>query len=299
MHQSKSPLSIRLAVVAGGDSVADYKATIDRVPNAELAVCSDTVTGLLTQSGHSFDAAVVCTDTENAGRLAELGKHLLLTDTSGDFVQPTIAAYKNVDARLMIEAPLRFRSDVAEVKQTLDAGRLGEPGLLRIHCWETIDVDAESRMFGDIDLAVWFFGSLPNSIYAIARNFGGNPDYLQAHLGFCRGGMALIDRHTSMPTGDDYRSLSLIGSTGAAYADDHHNMQLVYRGDHPAAIKTRMDPTVALEQIREFVNSIRESREPISNAESWLATKTVADAVMRSAELGQAAHWNGDQYEFV
>ena len=42
--------------------------------------------------------------------------------------------------------------------------------------------------------------------------------------------MALIDCAQTLPQGDGYFSLSLIGSTGAAYADSHHNRQLLYGG---------------------------------------------------------------------
>ena len=48
---------------------------------------------------------------------------------------------------------------------------------------------------------------------------------------FPEGGMALIDCSRALqPSCDPYFSLTVIGSTGAAYADDHHNTNLLYKG---------------------------------------------------------------------
>ena len=49
--------------------------------------------------------------------------------------------------------------------------------------------------------------------------------------------MAMIDVAASLPSGGDYFSLTMIGGTGAAYADDHHNMNLLYSGGQPNAIR--------------------------------------------------------------
>ena len=60
----------------------------------------------------------------------------------------------------------------------------------------------------------------------------------------------------TLPEGDGYFSLSLIGSAGAAYADDHHNTQLLYAGGHAAALKTGESEFEELAQLQEFVNAI-------------------------------------------
>src|SRR5206468_777892 len=93
-----------------------------------------------------------------------------------------------------------------------------------------------------LDLAKWIFGGAPTEIFVLGR-IGQNDtlrgaDYVQVHLGFPRGGMALVCVARSLPAGDAYDSLSLIGSTGAAYADDHYQSHLLYRGSAPAALKT-------------------------------------------------------------
>ena len=77
-----------------------------------------------------------------------------------------------------------------------------------------------------LDLANWLFGTPPDRVYARAAE----PGYLQVHLGFSGGGMALIDVSDDLPPGDGYRSVTVIGSDGAGYADDHRNRNLVFGG---------------------------------------------------------------------
>ena len=76
------------------------------------------------------------------------------------------------------------------------------------------------------------FGNKPSEIFGIGRRISGSgttwPDYVQIHLGFPGGGMAIIDYSTSLPQGPGYYFLSMIGSKGAAYADDHNNVNLRY-----------------------------------------------------------------------
>src|SRR5205085_8908378 len=115
-----------------------------------------------------------------------------------------------------------------------------------------------AELFDEIDLACWLFGQPPSEVYAAGRP----PDYAQLHLGFPGGGMALIDYARTLPPGDAYFSLSLIGSAGAAYADDHHNMQLLFGRGHPRALNTGQGDGRLLAQLQEFVTAVAENREP-------------------------------------
>ena len=173
--------------------------------------------------------------------------------------------------RLMVGSPMQFSPAVQAVKQSLEAGHLGEPGLLRIHCWELENVFISGEVFVnkvvvDIELAIEIFGGLPELVYGVGRHsdeqYREGANYVQLHLGFPAGGMALIDR---APTGSEfaeYFSLSLIGSQGAAYADDHHNMNLVFRDTYPAALTASQGALCLLAQLQEFVTAIAEKREP-------------------------------------
>jgi len=125
--------------------------------------------------------------------------------------------------------PKRFSPETITLKQSLDAGELGQLGLLRMHLWNQKETDGLQEMVHAIDLALWFFGDIPEHIHGTASIENG-VKCLLIHLGFKCGGMALIDFTNSLPDGDNYESLSLIGSKGAAYADDHRNRNLFFNG---------------------------------------------------------------------
>ncbi len=140
----------------------------------------------------------------------------------------------------------RFEPAVRAVHESLQAGQLGRPGLLRIHCWMAADVPASPRagkfsepdcredLVAQLDLALWLFGRLPKTVYAAGQ---GEASVLLVHLGFSDGGMAIIDFAWRLPPGGGYYSLHLIGDNGAAYADDHRNVSLLYGGEEPQALR--------------------------------------------------------------
>ena len=93
------------------------------------------------------------------------------------------------------------------------------------------DTDGERRLATDeIDVACWLLGDWPEGVYACALPGveQATSTGVQIHLGFAGGGMALIDVARRNAAGAaDYFAISLIGSDGAAYADDQHNTNLV------------------------------------------------------------------------
>jgi predicted dehydrogenase len=185
----------------------------------------------------------------------------------------------------MIGETLRLLPAVRVVKECLDSGCLGEPGLLRIHWWEPSIALSQSldpllsELTRAIDLACWLFDERPTAVYATGR-----PNYVQLHLGFERGGMALLDHARTLPPGCTYFSASLIGSTGATYADDHHNTQLLFARGGPSALITGQGD---------------ERREIGTAAVEDLRVIQAAEAVSASLTSGQALRWTGQQYELV
>jgi predicted dehydrogenase len=212
-----------------------------------------------------------------------------------------------------VATPRRFLPAVQAVKKSLESGQLGAAGLLRIHRWLPRTAHGAFGMLAaEIDLAVWLFGHPPDSVYAVSRDEAGG--YVQVHLGFPDGAMALIDVAATLPAGDDYYSLSLIGAAGAAYADDHHNMHLLYRGGRPAAMRSEQTTVHRTAVLREFVAAIQIGREaallltsfPLPPGEGRVrgtaaveAALRAADAARRAIETGRAL-WlasQGDGYE--
>ena len=279
-------------------------------------IWADDFDQLLADHGTEFDAVVLHSpgrfQERHCQRAAEAGKHVLADiplALSKDAALKIISSCREAGVCLMVAQPSRFSPSLRTVKESLAAGRLGVAGLVRMHSWRAAEngsgqtgaEDAEhvtktrsllSGVAREIDLVCWLFGGLPNLVYALERNTSPQPqnlEYVQLHLGFAGGGMALIDYSQTLPGGDSYFSLSLIGSTGAAYADDHHNMQLLYGGGHPSALEAGEGDTHLLVQLQEFISSIEEHREPLVTGADAVAVIEVAEAAAASLSTRQAA----------
>ena len=325
---------IRLALIGCCGPIETYAELASRLQNATFVAVADSdrdqarrgaemlrapisaggLDELLNQHADAFDAAVVHTASDTASAdsrsAADGGKHLLVESPlapSLEMADSLIESCAAANVRLMVGQASRFVPAVQTVKSSLESGKLGVPGLLRIHRWESLKTDPaeelQQRAVREIDLANWLFGRPPTDVYAAARTVSSSPhdgpDYVQIHLGFPEGGMAMIDESATISGDEDYFSLSMIGSTGAAYADDHRNMQLLYGGGRPAALKTGQGSLHLLAQLQEFVSAIEESREPaIRGAEGRLALQ-VAAAVAESMNTGRAVRRTGEHYEAV
>ena len=329
---------IRLALLGCG-SAASYAAVSSRLSGAAITAVADanpgvveaarialgatasgvSLDGLLADHGGSFDAVVVDAPAECrsqvAVRAAEAGKHVLvetpiaLSSAEADAV---VDAAMKSGVRLMSGNLGRFAPAGATVREALDSGELGEPGLLRIHRWEPLSTGswptlgkeqgsvAVRNLAADIDLAIWLFGGLPSEVYATGRkvSHGGidQPDYVQVHLGFDGDGMSVIDYSASLSQGPGYNFLSMIGSKGAAYADDHHNVNLVYGNGGTRALGPGQGGGHTLAELQEFADAIHEGRDPAATGADGRSAVLVAEAVAESMCSGRTARLAGGQY---
>jgi predicted dehydrogenase len=341
---------LRLALIGcRAEVVARYARLTQRMPGAKIAAIVDdgaerrqhaaqelnvkhiarSLAELLARHSHDFDAVLIhsppLAHADQAKSAAAAKKHVFVEtplSNSATEAAEIISACRTAGVKLMMGQPSRFLPSVQCLKNSLDSGQLGEPGLLRIHFWEPPDSESSTqsqaltganakilspRLVEKLDLAVWFFGNLPSEVYATGRNSSTGEanafDYLQVHLGFSNsflsGGMALITYTRTMPAGASYDALSLIGSTGAGYADDHDNMHLLYRGAIPHAVKAGEGELHFAVQLCEFVEAIIANREPSISGADGLAAATVADAVRRSLECAGPVLNVGGRYEPV
>jgi predicted dehydrogenase len=304
----------RLAVrLRGGSFTAVVNGDASTAQRTALAlgadVWLDNFDGLLSEHAAKFDAAVI----HWAGpfpallcrRTAEAGKHLLVEGPPGSCDSEVVAACARAGARLMVGQSFRFLPSIQAVKASLDAGQLGEPGLLRIHRWEAPDPHSElmSPVTREIDLACWLFGQRPREVYATARWVSQarfqQPEYVQLHLGFANGGVALIDHAQSLSPGDGYYALSLIGSKGSAYADDHANTQLLFAGGRPQGLLGGQGDSHVLAQLQEFIQAVAENREPLITAADSQRALEVAAAAALSIGRGLSVSWTENGYAVV
>ena len=260
---------------------------------------------------------------------AAQGKHILVAEPRNSFLEmrALAEACQSHNARFMAGFLDRFRPSVQTVKQSLESGQLGQPGLLRIHRWNA-QASPTTDIVADIDLAIWMFQAMPEEVYGVSCHKPGvqvagtdnaachkpgvqvgganktarrvsedEVSYLQLHLGFPGSGMAMIDVSSKCTTADGYYSLSLIGSAGAAYADDHHNQQLLFRGEQPTTLKTGEGTAPRLGMLREFADAINQQREPSVTSSDARAASLVCEAAQHSMEWGIVARQSGEHYE--
>lgn len=176
------------------------------------------------------------------------------------------------------------------IRQQLDAGKLGSIGLIRLHRWEPDPVPERFparhsvALATDLEQVLAWLGTLPDVVYATSQPDG----MLVVHLGFPQGGMALLDHSSQLPAGDTYRSISVIGSTGAAYADDHQNVQLAFRGGAAQAVRTSEGEQYLAAILQGFVDALQAGRDFTAEFTAWQRVHQVLGAVRRSLELSAA-----------
>lgn len=175
------------------------------------------------------------------------------------------------------------------IKREIEAGKLGEPGLIRIHHWESIaqavyadEHELPAAALQQIDLTLWLMEKSPTVVYAVERETEAKNNqgkYLQIHLGFPGNAMALLVYSNLLPASAPYRSLHVIGSAGAAYADDQQNMQLLYqRGQVRGLLAEEQTP---------------KEQGTVEVTQDWKPARAVAEAVKQSLRSRQAVSLEG------
>ena len=239
------------------------------------------------------------TRLDDAAEAARHGKHVLLELPPAAGAGALAALGEQCAGHgvgLMIGGTLRFLPSQQVLKQRLDSGQLGELGLLRAHRWHAgagSGAGWHDLAVPYLDLANWLFGNRPERVYARAAG----ADYVQIHLGFRAGGMALIDVSAGLPPGDGYRSVSVIGSAGAGYADDHHNRALLFGGGDPAARDPGEGNHDLAGELIEFGAAAADGRAAQVTGADAHAALQVAAAAAASAASGNVAVRREDRYE--
>ncbi len=243
--------------------------SLDASLKSRYAEAARRVRGLQIVEDETNAHAIATQDGESVKRYLEWGQHVLWVPSSES---PQISS----PSRLMPAAVWRYRSSVREIFRRLESGQLGEPGSLRIHRWSP-----GASLLSDLDLANAFFSESPLHVYAQSLD-----DYVQVHLGFASGGMALIDHHTA---GHGYESLTLIGSRGAAYADDHHNTNLRLSSSGCEGLTTGEGDTELVALLTEFVQAIEKDRDFAVTLSDIETAKSVLAKVTQSLERQSVA----------
>lgn len=288
MTTTQTPASLRLAVV-GNDQDRNAMSHIENRLSGLVApmLQFEWLDDLLAEID-SFDAVVALPDSGNASSAAETlaasDKHLLIEAsilTSVDEVSHLRSVYEQSKATLVASYRLRYQAASKAVLASLDNKKLGRPGLVRIHAWSP-SPPADEQLLSLIDLACSVFQSAPETVWAIQKIFGQASRCMNLHMGFPQNGMALIDVSIGDSFGAGYFTWSVIGSDGAAYIDDHHDMQLLIRDSQRRAITAPDTSLSILSQVQEFLDRVTSRREPRVDTSDLEVALNVAASAMQS-----------------
>ncbi len=288
---------IQLAVSGGNE--ATWKAVQARLRGGTIASIIDLhhPVSLLP----SCDAVVVASPVRPTDSALEdclrAGKHLLLAQVpslSPESMARLFARAHDCGVVFTILNPDRYLPSRHFIKQHLPE-KLGEVGLIRMHRWEPLpqspDGEPPSSLLSDLDLVCWLMGKRPEVVFALRPAGATLPtSMIQIHLGWRAGGMALIDHARCLPSGPGYVSLSIIGFSGAIYADDQHNTHLLFKGGLPQAIPTSEEPSQMAAVIQTFLDGLHNGTNFTALATSWHEVHLVLDAVEQSVASNQAIH---------
>ena len=290
-----SDSTLQLALIGPADDLSAQAEALRRVRGARVAVTAESMEAAAGENVE-FDAVAVDSSAD-AGRAIAAGKHVLVSAPVADSLKEAEALLEAAREAGVFLAVGGLPVNVPANRVILDrlsSGKLGEPGLLRVHCWSgESSRSLASKLYGHIDLAIRFFGSSPAELYCVAR---GDQSYLQVHFGFAGGGMAVLDFSDRLPAGQGYDSLSLIGSSGAAYSDDHHNTHLLFAGGNPAALIDDCGEGL-VHEVQGFVEAVAGEETSEINSEDLLAVHRVLEAIGRSSASAQVLHQRGGAYE--
>ena len=305
---------LRLAVIRPGKTGPLYEEAIARAgglsveivvgesPIAAGAIAADEEQ--LAQHFDQFDACVVHADVDvgHVHQWIDAGKHILLDCPNYDAAMLDQLARRGRESgvRLMVSQPQRLTPYATSIRSDLDAGLLGQPGLVRIHRWEPIANSAGDSlqsqlwqlMVHELDLACWLYGMAPERVLGQALETEGSVSGVVTHCTFPQG-MAILD--CAFHTGDRYYMVTAIGSQGAAYADDHHNTNLMLKDRAEALIVGNNDNWLR-HQLAVFSQFIQSG----ANDQTIDDTKrsiVVCQAAVESAAANRVAKRVGDRYE--
>ena len=248
----------------------------------------------------------------------ETGKHVLCEKPMAHRLEAAdamIKAVKRAGVKLMIGQVRRFDYRYTNIKERLDAGKVGQPVFIRRaerqflpfppDAWQW-DPKRGGGVILDIgvhatDLFRWLFGQEAVEVYAVAKSVreaaraAGSYDHAFITCKFDRGGVGFAETSWAYPQGFGgtlYAQLDVVGTEGKIqYADKDTNPMLTYTTEKGHALPRyfRFMSTTEYafeEEIRHFVRCILDDREPAVSPQDARAALEMALAAQRSAEEG-------------
>ncbi|MBM4074197.1 MAG: hypothetical protein FJ267_00960 [Planctomycetes bacterium] len=255
-------------------------------------------------------------DFDRVTKAIQSGKHVLIATNRviprSQIEQLQSTAQKS-SATFVIANPDHARPSRNLIKQQITSGKLGDVGLIRIIRCEPHPYDPTLNpstlpdgLIRDVELATWLMARPLETVFALRMNsrkaeahrkdhIESGPSW-QIHLGFDGDGMALLTYshcgHAEGAGGDDYQTLSVIASTGAAYADDHANQQLLFHQGGTRAIRQNECSIKAI-VVQEFVDVVSRKENRSASLEEWTHVWNTTSIIEQSIRSGQVVRVGG------
>jgi predicted dehydrogenase len=314
----------RLIAVTGGSRAAalatEYGAASE--PNIEALLSRDDIDAVMISTPHAAHAA-------EAVAAAKAGKHILLDKPMATTVEDCdriLDTVKESGVKLMIMFGQRFRDCNIEARRLVKEGAIGEIRMIQEHIlaggglaslppWQSLPQNVGifiGHAVHNIDRIRWVTGAEIMSVSAQVQRdpTNGNEVSTMALLSLSSGAMATIwaSWQISLPVFPRATSAALIaGDKGNLDLDAYGELRLGREKEWSVvAVQPPIDwagqgalSPVRMEAYRrqhqEFIDAIREDRQPSVTGEDGKAAVVVAVAAYKSAEEGGTIHLrNGD-----
>ena len=248
-----------------------------------------------------IDAISICTPTifhaEHALKAIEHGKHILIEkpiSRTPEESMEIIKAARRKRIHIMVGFIERFNPAVQKVKTLIHEGAIGEVVLIeakRVGRWPERIGDigvVKDTAIHDLDILRFILEESPNTVYARTGNFRhkleGNVEIL---LGFRSNRTGFVEANWLTPR--KIRNMIVTGSEKIVTVDYITQEVTVEGVDESIRTQTRwVEPLT--QELRHFVESIRNDREPSVTAIDGLKALEIADAALKSGEIGQVIH---------
>jgi predicted dehydrogenase len=247
---------------------------------------------------------------EYAQKTARLGIHVICEkpiSLTVEDAQAVIDTCKEHGVRLFIGHVVRFFPDYVQMKQTIDAGRIGRVGTAHLKRVGSHPGDARpwfkdeeksggvivDLMVHDIDFVRWTLGEV-KSVYCMRRHEN-EYDYALVTLLFENGAVANLEGYWGYP-GAFRTAAEFAGSKGVIRGDSDNAKSLQVRkvntntegarfAEVPRSPSLRDPYSIELEH---FITCIRENKESIVTPQDALKALQIANAARESATTGKA-----------
>jgi predicted dehydrogenase len=307
----------RLVAIAGGSRAAglaaDYQVAADE--NVEALLQRKDITAVIITSPQSVHA-------EQTTLAARYGKHVLVEKpmaTSSAECRQMIDACKSAGVKLSVIKPWRYRGATRRLYESMQRGDIGEVRMVTLW-WlyprvpfigkEWFRNPIEGGLFLDagshcFDYLRWIAGAEPVRLFAHVANYNGDgetPRSTMTTVIFANGVMGHLWLSYEVPKPGwehtDFRA-RVVGSSGELDVHGYGALQLG-RDDSwqtlyeqaPMDYINRPMEFVRLEafaaMVQDFVDALRDGREPPVTGQDGLAAVALVEAGYRSSALGQA-----------